>query len=378
MQDRHIDLINALGVEIGPRPAGSEQAALARRRIADAFRELGLSPSVQEFELTGYEPEEPVLEINGERWPAGPCFYSPSTPPDGLRGIVRLIGSTDKPHDSDGSGSPVFTINDGEGRESARIHVNSRGAAIPGLARTPARVGGPAVWIGRADGDRLASIEQAEARLHTGGKELPGLRDANIVARLDGESSEAVVVCAHFDSVWRGPGVIDNATGVEGMFRVLERLRASGPHARSLLFCAFAAEEVGLLGSRRFVDEAKIRGELDDIVGVVCLDCIASGDTFEVMAGPEELRGRARAIIQRHGLGQRYTVHVTPPQPGSDHVPFADVGIPSVAITYHPYPEYHTPQERPELVDEARLAGAVDVAVDLVESQLDAPAARER
>ena len=120
-------------------------------------------------------------------------------------------------------------------------------------------------------------------------------------------------MCAHFDSVWRGPGVIDNATGVEGMFRVLERLRASGPHARSLLFCAFAAEEVGLLGSRRFVDEAKIRGELDDIVGVVCLDCIASGDTFEVMAGPEELRGRARAIIQRHGLGQRYTVHVTPP-----------------------------------------------------------------
>ncbi len=371
-----MDLIHALGVEVGARPAGSEQSAIAARRIADAFRQRGLSPTVQEFELTGYEPEEPVLEINGERWPAGPCFYAPSTPPDGLSGVVRQIGSTEKPHGSDGSGSPVFAIEDSDGRECARIHVNSRGAAIPGLSRTPARVGGPAVSIGRDDGNRLAAMKQPQARLRTAGKELPGLRDANVFARIDGESPETIVVCAHFDSVWRGPGVIDNASGVEGMFRVLERLRAKGPHARSLLFCAFAAEEVGLLGSRRFVTEAKIRGELDDIVGVLCLDCIASGDTFEVMAGPEELRGRARAIIQRHGLGQRYSVNVTPPQPGSDHVPFAEEGIPSVAITYHPYPEYHTPDERLELVDEARLADAVDVAVDLVESQLDAPSAR--
>ena len=371
-----MDLIHALGVEIGVRPAGSEQSAIAARLIADAFRERGLSPSVQEFELTGYEPEEPVLEINGERWPAGPCFYAPSTPPDGLSGVVRQIGSTEKPHNSDESGSPVFAIEDSDGRERARIHVNSRGAAIPGLSRTPARVGGPAVWIGRDDGDRLAAIEQPQARLRTAGTELPGLRDANVFARIDGDSTETIVVCAHFDSVWRGPGVIDNASGVEGMFRVLERLQASGPHARSLLFCAFAAEEVGLLGSRRFVTEAKIRGELDRIVGVLCLDCIANGPTFELMAGPEELRGRARAIIQRHRLGQRYSVNVTPPQPGSDHVPFAEEGIPSVAITYHPYPEYHTPEERLELVDEARLADAVDVAVDLVESQLDAPSAR--
>jgi hypothetical protein len=96
-----------------------------------------------------------------------------------------------------------------------------------------------------------------------------------------------------------------------------------------------------------------------------------------VVDGPEELSGPPPAIIQRHGLGQRYTVHVTPPQPGSDHVPFDEAGIPSVAITYHPYPEYHTSRERLELVDEARLADAVDVAVDLVESQLDAPAARK-
>ncbi|MHB1572316.1 MAG: M28 family peptidase, partial [Solirubrobacteraceae bacterium] len=117
---------------------------------------------------------------------------------------------------------------------------------------------------------------------------------------------------------------------------------------------------------------------LKEIVGVVNLDCIARGTTLEVMAGPEELRGRARAIVQALGLPQRYPVNVTPPQPGSDHVPFHEQGIPSVAITYYPYAEYHSPAEHPDLVDEVRLADAVDIAVALVKSQLETPAARER
>ena len=368
-----MNLIHTLGVEVGVRPAGSAQAVAAGRRIAEAFQEFGLSPRVQEFEFTGYEPEEPTLEIDGKRWAAGPCVYSPATAPEGLSGTVSVIGSVQS---GSNLSSPIFSIDDPERRELARIHVNSRGGAIPAATRMTPLLGGPAVYIGRTDGEVLVGLDRPQAWLRTGGQAVPGQRDANIIARLEGESPEAIVVCAHFDSVWRGPGVIDNASGVEGMFRVLERLATGAPHARSLIFCAFAAEELGLLGSHFFVNEAKIRGELDDIAGVVNLDCIARGTTLEVMAGPEELQGRSRAIVQQLKLGQRYPVNVTPPQPGSDHVPFAEEGIPSVAITYYPYPEYHSPEERPELIDEVRLTDAVDIAVALVESQLDAPAAR--
>jgi hypothetical protein len=368
-----MNLIETLGVEVGVRPAGSDEAAAAARRIGEAFQEHGLSPRFQEFEFTGYEPEEPTLEIDGKRWAAGPCVYSPATGPEGLSGTVRVLGTVES---GSGTTSPVFAIEDPDGHELARIHVNSRGGAIPSPGRMAPRLGGPAVWIGRDDGESLVALDQPRARIRTGGAALPGLRDANVIARLEGESPEAIVVCAHFDSVWRGPGVIDNASGVEGMFRVLERLSAGAPHARSLIFCAFAAEELGLLGSHFFVDEAKLHGELDQIAGVVNLDCIARGTTLEVMAGPEELQGRSRAIVQQLELSQRYPVNVTPPQPGSDHVPFALQGIPNVAITYYPYPEYHSPQERPELIDEVRMTDAVDIALALVKSQLDAPAAR--
>ena len=51
------------------------------------------------------------------------------------------------------------------------------------------------------------------------------------VAEIPGASDERVVVGAHFDSVWRGPGAIDNATGVEGLWRVAERFGGTEPAA---------------------------------------------------------------------------------------------------------------------------------------------------
>ena len=51
-------------------------------------------------------------------------------------------------------------------------------------------------------------------------------------------------------------------------------------------------------------------------------------------------------------------------------------GVPAASILFFPYPEYHLPTERRELVDERRLADAVDLAVALVESQLGHPVER--
>ena len=54
-----MNLVEALSVGVGPRPAGSDAAARAADTVADAFRELGLEPRFQEFELVGYEADEP-------------------------------------------------------------------------------------------------------------------------------------------------------------------------------------------------------------------------------------------------------------------------------------------------------------------------------
>ena len=197
-----------------------------------------------------------------------------------------------------------------------------------------------------------------------------------MLARLAGESDETVVVSAHFDSVWRGCGAIDNATGVEGVRRLAERLVAGPKPPRTVLFAAFGAEEPGLVGSRYFVHEAQLRGELDRIVGVVNLDCIGHGEAFELMVGPDELRGRALEHVHRLGLDRRYRLEVTEPGPGTDHYWFSQHGVPAISILHFPYPEYHLPAECLELVDERRMEDAVELAAALVESQLARPVPR--
>jgi Peptidase family M28 len=371
-----VSLLEELGVEIGVRTAGSPEAEAAAETISAAFRELSLEPQVQEFRFLGYEVEEPELEIDGEPWPAGPAAYAPATSEAGVEGVARYLG--DYPFIPGIMTSPVFAIEGEDGAELARLVANPIGGGaipFPTFHHLPVH-GGPLALVSTADGERLRQMAKPRTRLRTGGRYLPDQYDRNVFADVAGAGEEMVVVSAHFDSVWRGPGVVDNATGMEGLLRMAERFAARSDLPRSVRFCAFGAEEIGLAGSYHYVAEAKISGDLDRTVGVVNLDCIGHGSSLVLMVGPGELEGRSVAFAEQLGLVERYDLQVLPPVTGSDHFPFAVEEIPAVCILHFPYPEYHLPDERLELVDEHKLSDAVDLAVALVESQLARPVGR--
>jgi Iap family predicted aminopeptidase len=364
-----VNLVEALGVEVGVRQAGTAAASDAAEAVAQALREVGLRPRFQEFTLLGYEAEEPELEIEGERWDAGPCIYA--NPTDGhVDGRIRRLGT----HSIGGffPEADVFAVED-DGREVARLHMSPfGGAAIPFLAAARQIVTGPTAFISGTDSARLRELEGAHARVRIGGRFVPNCRDRNVIAEVPGASEERILVTAHFDSVWRGPGVVDNATGCEGVRRIAERL-ADEAHARTLVFVGFAAEEIGLIGSRHFVHEAQISGELERIKGVVNLDCIAHGERFELMASPPALAERLESFARELGLHERYDLNVGAAGPGVDAYPFAEEAVPAATVSHFPYDEYHLPSERPELVDEQRLADSVELATRLTQSLLDEP-----
>lgn len=359
-----------LGVEIGVRQAGTPAAAQSAEAVAEALRELGLEPRFHEFDLLGYEADEPELEIDGERWDAGPCMYA--NPTDGIvEGRVRRLGA----HSVGGffPEADIFAVEDEQGRELARLHMSPfGGAAIPFLTGPRQIVVAPTVFISGADSERLRGMEGARARVRVGGRFVPGQRERNVVAELRGATEDAVVVSAHHDSVWRGPGVVDNATGSEGLRRVAERL-VDRDHPRSLLFVAFAAEEIGCIGSRQFIYDGEVTGELERIKACVNLDCIAHGERFELMASPDELRERLGAIADELALRERYDVSLAPAGPGVDAFPFHEKGIPAASLSHFPYDEYHLPSERLELIDEQKLSDSVEVATRLIEGLLADP-----
>ena len=364
-----MDLVEALSVDVGPRTAGSAAAARAADVVADAFRELGLEPRVQEFDLIGYEADEPELEVEGERWDAGPCMYA--HPFDG-EGTVRRIGSSPAP--VGGGTLPSFAVVDATGREVARLLTSpfSTGA-IPFMSSHVHITTPPTAFVSIGDSQRLE--DGLHVRLKVGGRFLPGRRERNVIADIPGEGDGHVVVSAHYDSVWRGPGAIDNATGVEGVRRVGAAL-AGRALPRGVRLVAFAAEEIKLTGSRYYVDEAVLRGELDELVGVVNLDCIGRGEKLEILASPDALLGRAVEAARQLGLLERYELETGPGTGGVDSHWFAERKVPAATILHFPYDEYHLPAEAPALVDPRLMDDAVMLAVALVESQLEQPIPR--
>jgi hypothetical protein len=364
-----VNLVEALAGEVGPRTAGSASASRAADVVAAAFGDLGLEPRFQEFEFVGYEADEPELEVDGERWPAGPCLYAHAFEGEGT---VRRIGSTPAPVGD--RKLPAFAVVAADGREVARLLTSpfSTGAIPFGSSHfhitTP-----PTAFVSTVDGDRLE--DGLSVRLKVGGRFIPGRRERNVIADLPGTGDGLVIVCAHYDSVWRGPGAIDNASGIEGVRRIAEAL-LERTLACTVRLIGFAAEEIKMVGSRYYVDEAKLRGELDSVRGVVNLDCIAHGDKLEILASPEALLGRGIEAARMLGLLDRYELETGPATGGVDSHWFAENNVPAATILHFPYDEYHLPTDTPELVDERLLDDAVALAHALVESQLTHPVAR--
>jgi hypothetical protein len=365
-----VNLIETLGVEIGVRQAGTPAAGEAAEAVADAFRDVGLEPRFHEFGLLGYEADEPELEIEGEPWDAGPCMYA--NPTDGfVEGRVRRLGT----HSIGGffPEADIFVVEDQDGRQLARLLMSPFGGpAIPFLTNPRQIAVGPALFISGSDSERLREMEGVHARVRVSSRFVPGCVERNVVAELRGQSEEAIVVSAHYDSVWRGPGVVDNATGVEGIRRIAEDLAGHG-HMRSVIFVAFAAEEIGLIGSRQFLFDAQVTGELDRIKACVNLDCIAHGDRFELMASPKALRDRLASFADELGVGERYELSIGPAGPGVDSFPFHEEGIPAASLSHFGYDEYHLPTERLELIDEQKMADSVQLATLLIDSLLEQP-----
>src|SRR5206468_11427716 len=98
-----------------------------------------------EFGMLGYEADEPELEVDGERWDAGPCIYS--NPTDGtVEGRVRRLGT----HSIGGffPKADVFAVEDEDGRELARLLMTPFGGpAIPFLTGARQIAVGPAVFL---------------------------------------------------------------------------------------------------------------------------------------------------------------------------------------------------------------------------------------
>jgi len=98
----------------------------------------------------------------------------------------------------------------------------------------------------------------------------------NVIATMPGQllPDEYVILGGHYDSWASGffaPGADDNASGTSGVLEVA-RILSQYKFQRSIIFCAFSAEEYGLVGSNAYV--LKCVDEGLNILGYINMDMI--------------------------------------------------------------------------------------------------------
>lgn len=198
---------------------------------------------------------------------------------------------------------------------------------------------------------------------------------------------QLVVVGAHYDHLgWGGPGsnslapevravhngADDNASGVAAMLRIAERLAAQPPK-RSVLFVAFSAEELGLLGSSYLVQH--LPWPKEQVVAMLNLDMVgrAKGGGALTLGGygtAKEWPELVQAVNHKHRLP------LTTSAGGfgaSDHASFYAAGIPVLFFFTGAHQDYHRPSDDAEELNYQGLAKVAAFAADLARAVAELP-----
>lgn len=160
-------------------------------------------------------------------------------------------------------------------------------------------------------------------------------------------SDSLILVCAHYDHLGRMgkdtyfPGANDNASGVAMMLSLARELQQNPLQHHSVLFVAFAGEEIGLEGSFAMVQAPWLA--LRKISMVLNLDILGSGEEGITVVNGSIFPKYYQQLVQiNDALKAVPVVKSRGKAANSDHFPFSEKGVPALFVyTMGPNKNYH-------------------------------------
>jgi aminopeptidase YwaD len=219
-------------------------------------------------------------------------------------------------------------------------------------------------------------------------------RSKNVVAYLEGTDpvlkSEYIVIGAHYDHLGMGGprsgsrkpdniavhnGADDNASGVATMLEIAQYFASKKSEIkRSLLFIAFGAEELGLIGSQYYVNNPLIDlskakamfnfdmvGRLDPVHKSLTLSGTGTAKEWEDIFNHYQKKTTIKFQYSKEGFG------------ASDHSSFYSRNIPVIHFFSGTHADYHTPDDDYHLLNyegqEEISKLAADITFELLQEQ---------
>lgn len=164
---------------------------------------------------------------------------------------------------------------------------------------------------------------------------------SNIEATLPGlNSTNILIICAHYDSVASSPGADDDGSGVAVVLAAANIMR-NYEFYHTVRFVCFSGEEQGLIGSHHYAEDAYNNN--DAIIAVLNADMIGFAlSTYDATTGKIFENAASEWIVEyTQSISQLYVEYIDIellPQGeswGSDHYSFWQYGYD--AVFYHEY-----------------------------------------
>lgn len=321
------------------RTGGSDEELRCAKYLQEQVARMGLSATIEDFEVDMAEIKEATLLIDGEEVPCkgylcagsseveAPLYYLTTTDDYSLKECKGKIVMIDgyirywMYQDMFENGALGFITYDGNAnyvdedidQRELRTFV-SQGKIIPG------------VNINAKKAIEIINKEAKKAKIVLKQKEYKG-NSRNVVLDMPGEIEDYIVFTAHYDSTALSKGAYDNMSGSVGLLGIAEHF-AKNAHRYGLRFVWCGSEERGLLGSKAYT--AAHEEELKNVVLNINLDMIGCimGKFIACCTSEEKLVHYLQYMSQEEGFGMSVNQGVY----SSDSTPFADKGVPAVSF----------------------------------------------
>ena len=363
-----------LSQTLGPRQSATAEEKEAADFLASQFAEHGFSVQLQPFTVRSFSQDDSGLFLT-----QGDTTRVKVEPISGTRsgdvaGQLVSVGLA-RPEDIPDSGlvGKIALAQRGLvpfGEKAANIAAaGALGTVIynnePGNFR--GTLGGsseiPVAAVSQEDGERLEALLAASAssaaklKLHY--SQNPS---QNVIAEKPGQGTGVVILGAHYDTVPGIAGATDNASGT-AVLLTLARELSEKSFPFDLRLVAFGSEELGLRGSRHYVQSLSSE-EQGRVVAMLNFDSLGSGSRLGAM-GDAVLTRPVMEDSQARGIELR--LRQSSGRGGSDHASFAEVSIPNIFFSSDDFSRLHTPEDTLDSINPQLLGDTVRLALNLLD-----------
>ncbi|MFP4489356.1 MAG: M20/M25/M40 family metallo-hydrolase [Bacteroidales bacterium] len=266
------------------------------------------------------------------------------------------------------TGIPVLRIK----RETANKILEAEGKNITELEKMLNETYRPFSFEIQCSIEGTADLNEQKVTTHNVLMTLPG-KDPVL-------KDEYIIIGGHFDHLGMGGpgtssravdttgihyGADDNASGIAAMIEIAEKFAAGDDNKRSIIFAGFAAEEMGLLGSKYLASHMPVNSE--KINAMINLDMIGRlKDNNLLQISGVGTAGELENIITRHNDTAILKTALSQEGYGpSDHSSFYGIGIPVLSFTTGAHLDYHTPYDSPDKIKYEGLADISSLVYDI-------------